>query len=64
MKLGPLIKLDKRNTPTSKKTEDDFILENCVVIAFSQIYDQFPAYGSRIPHAWSIKLTFSLIVTY
>ena len=32
MKLRPLTKLDKRNKTTSKKFDDDVILENCDVI--------------------------------
>ena len=32
MKLRPVTKLDKRNKTTSKKFDDDVILENCDVI--------------------------------
>ena len=32
MKLRPLTKLDKRNKTTSKKFDDDVILENCDAI--------------------------------
>ena len=41
MKLGPVTKLDKRNTGNQKKIDDDVILENFDVIAFSLIYGQF-----------------------
>ena len=43
MKLGPVTKLDKRNTGNQKKKkiDDDVILENFDVIAFSLIYGQF-----------------------
>ena len=53
MKLGPVTKLDKRNKTTSKKFEDDFMSANCDVID-----------GGRIPDADSVKLTFSLTVTF
>ena len=55
MRLGPVTKLDKRNKTTSKK----LTMTSCrqIVMSFS-IYGQF---GSRIPVAWSVKLTFSLI---
>ena len=43
MKLGPVTKLDKRNKTTSKKFDDDFILENCDAIAIFPIYGQFGA---------------------
>ena len=32
MKLEPVTKLDKRNKTTSKKCDDDVMLENCYVI--------------------------------
>ena len=32
MKLRPVTKLDKRNKTTSKKFDDDVILENCDAI--------------------------------
>ena len=34
MKLGPVTKLDKRNTATSKTSDDDVMSENCNVIVF------------------------------
>ena len=45
MKLGPVTKLDKRNTSTSKKKkiDDDFMSGNCDVIVFFPIYGQFAA---------------------
>ena len=50
MKLGVVTKLDKRKKTTSKKCR--------------QIYGRFGAIGSRIPDAQSIKLTFSLKITF
>ena len=43
MKFGPVTKLDKRNTSTSKKLGDDIMSANCNVIAFFLIYGQFAA---------------------
>ena len=41
MKLAPVTKLDKKNTATFKKFDDDVMWENCNVIAIIPIYDQF-----------------------
>ena len=41
MKLGPVTKLDKRNTATSKKIDDDVVPANCDVTFL--IYGQFAA---------------------
>ena len=41
MKLGPVIKLDKKNTATSKTFDDYIILVNSDVIVFFSIYGQF-----------------------
>ena len=43
MKLGPVTKIDKRNTATSRKFDDDVMLANCDVIVFFRIYGQFAA---------------------
>ena len=43
MKLGPVIKLDKRNTTTSKKTDADVISENFDVFVIFLIYGQLRA---------------------
>ena len=43
MKLGPVTKIDKRNTATSRKFDDDVMLANCDVIVFFLIYGQFAA---------------------
>ena len=42
MKLGPVTKLDTRNT-TTLKIEDDVMLENCDVIVYFPIYSQLAA---------------------
>ena len=43
MKLGPVTKLDKKNSAMSKKFDDVVMLANCGIIAFFPIYGQFPA---------------------
>ena len=43
MKLGPVTKLNKRNTTTSKRLHNDVILINCDVIIIFWIYGQFGA---------------------
>ena len=43
MKLRPVTKLDKKNKTTSKKLDDDVMLENCDVIVIFPIYAQFGA---------------------
>ena len=43
MKLEPATKLDKRNTSTSKKIDNDVMLANCDVIVFFPIHSQFAA---------------------
>ena len=41
MKLGAVTKLDKRNTVTSKKCDNDAMSANCDIIAIFPIYCQF-----------------------
>ena len=43
MKLGPVTKRDKRNKTTSKKFDNNVMLENCDVIVIFQIFSQFGA---------------------
>ena len=43
MKVGPVIKLDKRNKTKLKKIDDDVMSSNCEVIAIFPIYGQFAA---------------------
>ena len=65
MKLGAVTKLDKRNTATSKKIDGDAMSSNFDVIVFFFLFmAHLQQSGSRIPDAWSIKLMFSLIVTF
>ena len=53
MKLRSVIKLDKKNTGTSKKFGDGVMSINCDIIVFFWIYGQFAAIRSRILNAWS-----------
>ena len=57
MKLGPLTKLDKKKTATSKKIDDDIMEANFDVTYFFLIYGQFAAIWNPDTGAWSIKLT-------
>ena len=41
IKLGPVTKLDTRNTKTSKKIDDNVMSENCDVIVSFPIHGQF-----------------------
>ena len=43
LKLGPVIKLDKRNKATSKKFDDDVMSANYDVVVFFLIYGQLGA---------------------
>ena len=43
MKLGPVLKLDKKNKTMSKKFGDDVMSANCDVIGIFPIYGQFRA---------------------
>ena len=64
MKLGPVTKVDKRKMATSKK----LTMMSCQQIVASLSSIQFMAnlqsYRSQIPDAWSLKLTFSLTITF
>ena len=54
MKLGPVIKINKRNKATSKKFAYDGMPASCNVIIIFPIYDQLGAIEqsrSRIPDA-------------
>ena len=62
MKLGPATKINKRNKTVSKRI--DFILGNCDIIVIFPIYSQFGAIQERILELQSIKLMFSLTVSF
>ena len=61
IKLGPVTKLDKGNTEMSKTFDDDACRQIVMSLYFFQFMDNSQPSGNRIPDAWSIKLTFSLI---
>ena len=59
MKLGPVTKLDKRNTETLKRFDYDVMSANCdVIVFFFRFMVNLQPSGSRISKAWSVKLTF------
>ena len=64
MKLGPVTKLGKGNTATSKK----FTMTSCQQIVMSLLFFRLTANleqrGSPILDAWSVKRTISLTVTF
>ena len=61
IKHGPVTKLDKRNTVTSKKFGDNVMSTNGDVIVFFPIYNQFAAIWEPDSGRLIIKLTFSLL---
>ena len=65
MKFGPVAKFEKQNKTTSKKK---LTMTSCWKIVASVPFFQFTANleqsGSRIPDTYSVKLIFSLIVTF
>ena len=69
MNLGPVIKLDKRNKTTSKKSDADFLSKNCDVNVIFWIFSQFGAIrrsdsGHRACKSYvSVKVTFCLTKT-
>ena len=63
MKLGPVTKLDKKKT-TSKKIDDNVMLANYDVIVIFPIFGQFGAIRKSDSEAESVKLIFSLTVTF
>ena len=58
MKLGPVIKLEKKKTAKSKKSE------NKTLFSFFQLTANLQPTGSRIPDKWSLILTFSITITF
>ena len=59
MKLRPVTKLGERNTATTNKFDDDVMSANCDGIVIFLFMANLEQSGSRIPDAWSVKLTFS-----
>ena len=48
IKLGPVTKLDKKNKTTSKKFDDEVMLENCTSLSFFQFMANMELSGSWI----------------
>ena len=63
-KLALVTKLDNRNRLTSKKLMMTSCQEIVTSLSFFQSLTNLEQSGSQIPDAWSIKLSFSLIVTF
>ena len=64
MKLGQATKLDKRNKTTSKKFDDHVMSGNCDTLLFFQFTDNLEQSGSQVPDTQSVKLIFSITVTF
>ena len=60
MKLGPVTKLDK----SLKSLAMALCRQILMSLSFFRFMANFEQSGSRIPDAWSVKLTFSLIITF
>ena len=61
MKLGPVAKLGNRNTGMPKKF---WLWIHVGKMSFFQFIANLEQSESQIPDSWSVKLTFSLIVTF
>ena len=57
MKLGPVTKLDKRNTATSRKLDDDVLSANNDVIVTFQNMANLEQSGSQTSDSWSPDIT-------
>ena len=64
MKLGPVAKLYKRNTTTSKKLTMASFQQIITALSFFQFMTDLEQSGTWIPDSWSVILTFLLISTF
>ena len=64
MKIGPINKLYKRNTATSRTINEDFMLTNFYVVVIFQFKANLEQSESRIQEVRSLILLFSLTVTF
>ena len=64
MKVGPVTKLDKRNKTSQKKLTMTSCRRIMTLLPFFQFTANLEQSGSRIPDAQTVKLIFSLIVTF
>ena len=63
MNFGPVTKFDKKNTTALKELTMTSIRHIVTSLSF-QFMAKLEQPGSRILDVWSVKLTFSLIVTF
>ena len=64
MKVGPVNKICKRNTATSRTINDDVVLTNFYVVAIFQFKVNLEQSESRIQNVWSLIFLFLLTVTF
>ena len=64
MKLGPVTKLNKRNTATSKKLTVTSYRQRVTSLSVFCFMANFKQSGSWILNAWSVKFTVSLTATF
>ena len=64
MNLGPVSKSNKKNTATSTNLTMTSYRQILTSFSFFRFMANLKQYGSQIPDAWSVKLTFSLTVTF
>ena len=64
MKLGPVTKLDKRNKIIAKNLTITSCRQIMTSFSFFRFMANLEKSGSRIPDTQSVKLTFSLTVTF
>ena len=64
MKLGPVTNLDKKKMAVSKKLTMASCRQIVTLLSFFRFMANLQPSGRRVPDAWSIKLTFSLIITF
>ena len=64
MKVGPVNKIHKRNTATSRTINDDVMSTNFYVVVIFQFKVNLEQSESRIQDVWSLIFLFSLTVTF
>ena len=64
MKLRPVTKFNKRNTAISKNMTMTSFQQIVTSLSFFRFKTNLEQSRSRIPDAWSVKLIFSLTVTF
>ena len=60
--IGPVTKLDKKNTKMSKKFDDEVMSVNCDVIMIFPIYGQFGAIRKQDFRRMALQFTFYFIL--